>query len=90
MSSGGLSATRLRRMHDVLAGHVERGEPSGLISLVERRGELHVDCIGCERDAIFRIASPAMPRADSTGTHLAHRYRTCPDCARVLACAGSC
>jgi hypothetical protein len=34
MSAGGLSAARLGRMHDVMAGHVERGtvahSPDGL------------------------------------------------------------
>lgn len=48
-------------MHDVLSGHVERGELPGLVTLVGRRGELHVDCIGYERDTIFRIASMTKP-----------------------------
>lgn len=52
---------RLRRMHDVLSGYVERGELSGLVSLVERRGDLHVDAIGIEAGAIFRIASMTKP-----------------------------
>ena len=29
MSAGGLSKARLSRMHDVMAGHVERGEVPG-------------------------------------------------------------
>lgn len=52
---------RLRRMHDVLSGYVERGELSGLVSLVERRGDLHVDAIGIEAGAIFRISSMTKP-----------------------------
>jgi len=64
--SGGLSKARLGRMHDVMAGFVERGEVPGLVTLVSRRGEVHVDAIGMKtlagsdpmrRDTIFRIAS---------------------------------
>ena len=44
-------------MHDVLDGYVERGEVPGIVTLVSRRGEVHVDCIGYPRDTIFRIAS---------------------------------
>jgi CubicO group peptidase (beta-lactamase class C family) len=70
MSSGGLSSARLGRLHDVMAGHVERGEVPGLVTLVSRRGEVHVDAIGVQaaggstpmrRDTIFRIASMTKP-----------------------------
>jgi len=69
MSSGGLSKTRLDRMHDVLAGHVDRGLLPGLVTLISRRGEQHVDVIGStgfeagpmRRDTIFRIASLTKP-----------------------------
>ena len=70
MSTGGLSRTRLGRMHEVMAGHVERGEVPGLVTLVDRRGEVHVDAIGTlafggdapmRRDTIFRIASMTKP-----------------------------
>jgi hypothetical protein len=33
-------------MHDVMAGHVERGTVPGVVTLVSRRGEVHVDAIG--------------------------------------------
>ena len=33
-------------MHDVMAGHVERGVVPGIVTLVSRRGEVHVDAIG--------------------------------------------
>jgi CubicO group peptidase (beta-lactamase class C family) len=65
-SAGALSKARLGRMHDVMAGFVERGEVPGLVSLICRRGETHVDAIGMKalgakdpvrRDTIFRIAS---------------------------------
>src|SRR5207247_10199262 len=70
MSTGGLSRARLRRMHDVMAGYVERGDVPGLVTLVSRRGEVHVDAIGArtigesapmERDTIFRISSMTKP-----------------------------
>jgi CubicO group peptidase (beta-lactamase class C family) len=65
MSTGWLSSKRLGRMHDVMAGYVERGEVPGLVTLVCRRGEVHIDVIGSKsiggdairRDSIFRIAS---------------------------------
>lgn len=72
MSPGGFSKTRLGRMHDVMAGHVERGEVPGIVTLVSRRGETHVDAIGTRalgggdpirRDTIFRIASLTKPIA---------------------------
>ncbi|HZD01602.1 MAG TPA: serine hydrolase domain-containing protein [Actinomycetes bacterium] len=70
MSTGGLSRARLGRMHDVMAGYVERGEVPGLVTLVSRRDEVHVDVIGTKavggadpmrRDTIFRIASMTKP-----------------------------
>ncbi len=70
MNSGGLSKTRLTRLHDVMAGFVERGEVPGLVALVSRRGEVHVEALGItalggsspvQRDTIFRIASMTKP-----------------------------
>jgi len=70
MSSSVLSRARLGRLHDVMAAHVERGELPGLVSLVARRGEVHVDTIGTKeaggsdpirRDTIFRISSMTKP-----------------------------
>jgi len=70
MSTGGLSKERLGRMHEVMAGYVERGEVPGLVTLVSRRGEVHVDVIGTQavdgldpmrRDTIFRISSMTKP-----------------------------
>src|SRR5437660_8485946 len=70
MSTAGLSTARLARMHDVMAGYVEHGEVPGLVTLVSRRGEVHVDVIGTQaigdsrpmrRDTIFRIASMTKP-----------------------------
>jgi len=70
MSASGLSAARLARMHDVMAGYVERGEVPGIVTAVSRRGDAHVDAIGTKavgggapvaRDTIFRIASMTKP-----------------------------
>ncbi len=69
-TDGGFSKARLGRMHDVLAGHVERGEVAGVVTLLSRRGETHVDMIGYQdrerqdpirRHTIFRIASMTKP-----------------------------
>jgi CubicO group peptidase (beta-lactamase class C family) len=65
----GLSKTRLDRMHDTMAGHVEAGDMPGLVMLVSRHGEIHVDAIGkiaidgapMRRDTIFRITSMTKP-----------------------------
>jgi len=43
MTTGGLSKARLGRMQDVMAGYVERGDVPGIVTLVSRRGEVHVD-----------------------------------------------
>jgi CubicO group peptidase (beta-lactamase class C family) len=67
----GLSTTRLKRMHDVLARHVGSGRVPGAVTLVSRNGEVHVEAIGqmaiggapMQRDTIFRIASMTKPVA---------------------------
>ncbi len=69
MSSGGLSKARLGRVHDVMAGYVERGDVPGIVTLVSRRGEQHVEAVGTKavggdpvrRDTIFRISSMTKP-----------------------------
>ncbi|WHX89412.1 serine hydrolase domain-containing protein [Peribacillus simplex] len=71
-SNTGLSETGLRRMRDVLARHVESGKIPGLVALVSRYGETHVEAIGTmrhdggapmRRDTIFRLASTSKPLA---------------------------
>ncbi len=68
--SSGLSQARLGRMHRTMAAYVESGEFPGIVTLVSRRGEVHVDTIGTKafggsdpigRDTIFRIASMTKP-----------------------------
>ncbi len=67
---GGLSRTSLARMREAMLRHVESGRMPGLVTLVSRRGEAHVDAIGVKafggrdpmrRDTIFRIASITKP-----------------------------
>lgn len=53
--------TGLDRLHRVMARHVEAGVP-GVVTLVSRHGETHVDALGATRaDAIFRISSMTKP-----------------------------
>jgi CubicO group peptidase (beta-lactamase class C family) len=69
-SAGGLSPARMQRLHQVLAGHVARHEVPGLVAVVSRRGETHVEVMGTlaaggeqpvRRDSIFRISSMTKP-----------------------------
>src|SRR5262249_43447025 len=70
VSTGGLARERLGRMYDVMAGHVERGDVPGLVTLLSRHGHIHVDAIGKKgvggsdpiRGApIFRTTSTTQP-----------------------------
>jgi CubicO group peptidase (beta-lactamase class C family) len=61
--------TTFDQLRAVMAGHVERGDLPGLVMLVSRRGEVHVDAIGrlayegssMSRDSLFRITSMTKP-----------------------------
>jgi len=62
LSSGRLSRTRLGRMHEVMSGYIDRGEVPGMVTLVSRGDEVHVDAMGMKaqggkdpvrRDTIF-------------------------------------
>jgi CubicO group peptidase (beta-lactamase class C family) len=65
----GLSKAGLERLHGVMGGDVERGDVPGLVMLVSRHGEAHVDTIGrlafegslMTRDTLFRITSMTKP-----------------------------
>jgi CubicO group peptidase (beta-lactamase class C family) len=68
--SDAFSQSRLQRMHEALARHVERGELPGLVTLVSRHGDIRVDAIGTmdaggeapmTRDTIFRVDSITKP-----------------------------
>ena len=67
-----LATEGLTRLHDVMSGHVEAGELPGLVTLVARGDDVHVDAIGTAaftdpaplaRSTIFRIASLTKPIA---------------------------
>src|SRR5690242_8670490 len=66
----GLSRQRLTRMHDILSTHVEQRNLPGLVALVSRDDDVHVEVQGTmsmsdaapmQRDTIFRIASISKP-----------------------------
>jgi CubicO group peptidase (beta-lactamase class C family) len=68
--SSGFSPARLGRMRDTLVRHVDSGRLPGLVALISRRGEEHLEAIGTmafdqtapmRRDTIFRLASVAKP-----------------------------
>ncbi|MEV7806611.1 serine hydrolase domain-containing protein [Microbispora sp. NPDC088329] len=68
--NNGLSAAGLRRVREVLARHVESGKIPGLVALIGRGDETHVEAIGTmrhdggapmRRDTIFRMASTSKP-----------------------------
>ena len=68
--SNGFSRARLERMSSVMRGHVERGEVAGVVTLLCRHDEVHVEATGAQdrdtgvplqRDTLFRIASMTKP-----------------------------
>ncbi len=70
--AAGLGPAGLARLHERLTVHVESGDVPGLVALVARGGDVHVETLGCAalddpvplgRDAIFRIASLTKPIA---------------------------
>ena len=70
MSTAAFSKTRLVRLHEALSDHVRTGGVPGIVALVSRRGETHVETLGRQsleadvsmrRDTIFRIASMTKP-----------------------------
>jgi CubicO group peptidase (beta-lactamase class C family) len=69
-SNSGFAKAGLGRVSDVLARHVESGRIPGLVALVSRGGETHVEALGTmrhdgglpiRRDTIFRMASTSKP-----------------------------
>ena len=70
LRSGAFSRERLGRMADVMRGYVDRGEVAGVVTLLCRHDEIHVETIGRQdlaaatpmrRDTVFRIASMTKP-----------------------------
>lgn len=70
MNDTSFSKTGLEALHRSMKSYVERGERPGVVTLVSRRGETHVDAVGAhafgserpmQRDTLFRIASITKP-----------------------------
>ncbi|MGM0867484.1 MAG: serine hydrolase domain-containing protein [Bacillota bacterium] len=71
-SNKGFSETGLHKMRNVLSRHVDSGKIPGVVALVSRNGETHVEALGTmrhdggapmRRDTIFRMASTSKPLA---------------------------
>ena len=84
MTRGGLSTSGLARLHETMAGFVDRGELPGLVTLVARREDVHVNATGnqafgssapMERRTIFRIASFTKPIAAAAAMILVEECR---------------
>ncbi|MFI6444206.1 serine hydrolase domain-containing protein [Kitasatospora sp. NPDC050543] len=82
--NSGFSEAGLRRLREVLARHVESGRIPGLVALVGRGDETHVEAIGTmrhdgglpmRRDTIFRMASTTKPVAVAAATILLDECR---------------
>jgi CubicO group peptidase (beta-lactamase class C family) len=84
MADGALSQVGLDRMNGVMAGHVERGNVPGMVTVVSRRDEVRVDVLGTmafgggapmQRDTIFRIASVTKPMVAAAAMILVEECR---------------
>ncbi|MEU1570431.1 serine hydrolase domain-containing protein [Streptomyces collinus] len=80
----GFSKTGLQRVRDVLTRYVESGKIPGLVALVSRGEETHVEALGTmrheggepmRRDTIFRMASTSKPVAISAAMILLDECR---------------
>jgi CubicO group peptidase (beta-lactamase class C family) len=72
MIASKLNKARVTDLHMAMSGHVERGDIPGVVTLIARGDEIHIDAIGMKmvggkepmrRDTIFRIASITKPIA---------------------------
>jgi CubicO group peptidase (beta-lactamase class C family) len=70
MTMAKFSRARLARLHEVLSWHVEQGEVPGLVALLSRHDEAHVEVLGkkelgapgpMRQDSLFRISSMTKP-----------------------------
>jgi CubicO group peptidase (beta-lactamase class C family) len=70
MTGSGLAKKGLAHLHEVVAGHVDRGAAPGAVTVVSRRGEAHIDAVGrtdlngeaeMRTDTLFRISSMTKP-----------------------------
>ncbi|GIG61784.1 serine hydrolase [Longispora fulva] len=83
-TNNGFTKKGLSKVHDVLERHVESGKIPGLVALVSRGEETHVEAIGTmrhdggapmRRDTIFRMASTSKPVAMSAAMVLLDECR---------------
>src|SRR5712691_7941745 len=65
MTTNKLNKARVADLHMTMTGHVERGDIPGIVTLIGRGDEIHVDAIGMKtvsgkepmsRHTIFRVA----------------------------------
>jgi hypothetical protein len=70
---------RLGRMHDVMAGQVERGDAPGIVILTGRRGEVLVDAIGTKAVGASdpRTMEVKLPATRPRSRALLRRVRRC-------------
>ena len=70
MTTSKLNKARIADLHTTMSGYIERGDIPGIVTLIGRGDEIHVDAIGkktvdgkepMRRDTIFRIASITKP-----------------------------
>jgi CubicO group peptidase (beta-lactamase class C family) len=70
MTTAKFSRARLARLRDVLGWHVEHGGVPGLVALVSRHDETHIEVVGVKaidapgpmrQDSLFRISSMTKP-----------------------------
>ncbi|MEW1635406.1 serine hydrolase domain-containing protein [Streptomyces sp. NPDC093801] len=82
--NNGFSGAGLRRLSEVLRRHVESGRIPGLVALVSRGEETHVEAMGTmrhdggppmRRDTIFRMASTTKPVASAAAMVLLDECR---------------
>ena len=60
MSVAGLSKPGLERLHRVLSGYVERNDMPGLVALVSRHDDVHVETLGT-----MSVSDPAPMKHDT-------------------------
>jgi len=84
MTEHAFDRARLQRMRAVMSGYVERGAIPGIVTLVARQDEVHVEVVGSRalnesepmrRDTIFRIASLTKPTAAAAAMILVEECR---------------
>src|SRR5437870_5428013 len=84
MTEHAFDRARLQRMRAVMSGYIERGAIPGIVTLVARQDEVHVEVVGTRalnesdpirRDTIFRIASLTKPIAAAAAMILVEECR---------------